>query len=253
MPSPLAAALAALLAAHAPPHRPRHRVDRVADLVSDAEAQRLAAARGLQFVDVLWEDTGRVPGLVGRPQHQRRHHRGGQTGTGQGPPRGAHAGPALPRLRRPDRRREARPGLAADRQPARRRRRAGGHAARLPQQPRRATSRCPANGAHPGRHAARPARHPRAGLGAGRLPAGAARRQGHLRPGHLQLPVDGGPPRGADHPGDAPGHLDDHRRQRPRHRGRPGAGGSGSSSTPAASGRRSPPSGSPTWRPAAPP
>jgi len=68
MPSPLAAALAALLtatavAAPAPMAAlPGPVIDRVAGLVSDAEAQRLAAARGLQFVNVLWEDTGRFQG-----------------------------------------------------------------------------------------------------------------------------------------------------------------------------------------------
>ena len=61
MPSPLAAALAALLTASAVAP-PEPSVDRVARLVSDAEAQRLAAARGLQFVNVLWEDTGRYQG-----------------------------------------------------------------------------------------------------------------------------------------------------------------------------------------------
>jgi len=61
MPSPLAAALAALLTATAVVP-PEPSVDRVARLVSDAEAQRLAAARGLQFVNVLWEDTGRYHG-----------------------------------------------------------------------------------------------------------------------------------------------------------------------------------------------
>jgi hypothetical protein len=62
MPSPLAAALAALLTAHAVAVPTQSSVDRVANLVSDAEAQRLAAARGLQFVNVLWEDTGRYQG-----------------------------------------------------------------------------------------------------------------------------------------------------------------------------------------------
>jgi hypothetical protein len=62
MPSPLAAALAALLTAHAVATAPGAAVDRVASLVSDPEAQRLAAARGLQFVNVLWEDTGRFQG-----------------------------------------------------------------------------------------------------------------------------------------------------------------------------------------------
>lgn len=62
MTSPLAAALAALLTAHAVAVPPDQAVDRVANLVSDAEAQRLAAARGLQFVNVLWEDTGRYQG-----------------------------------------------------------------------------------------------------------------------------------------------------------------------------------------------
>ena len=65
MPNPLAAALAALLTASAlaaPATPPEPVVERVAALVSDAEAQRLAAARGLQFVNVLWEDTGRFQG-----------------------------------------------------------------------------------------------------------------------------------------------------------------------------------------------
>jgi len=65
MPNPLAAALAALLTASAlaaPATPPEPVVERVAALVSDAEAQRLAAARGLQFVNVLWEDTGRFEG-----------------------------------------------------------------------------------------------------------------------------------------------------------------------------------------------
>ena len=71
MPSPLVAALTALLTAStvaAPPvppvpaGPPGATVDRVARLVSDAEAQSLAAARGLRFVNVLWEDTGRYLG-----------------------------------------------------------------------------------------------------------------------------------------------------------------------------------------------
>ncbi len=62
MPSPLAAALAALLTAHAVAVPPEPAVERVANLVSDAAAQRLAAAHGLQFVNVLWEDTGRHQG-----------------------------------------------------------------------------------------------------------------------------------------------------------------------------------------------
>jgi hypothetical protein len=62
MPSPLAAALAALLTAHAVAIPPGSAVDRVASLVSDPGAQRLAGARGLQFVNVLWEDTGRYQG-----------------------------------------------------------------------------------------------------------------------------------------------------------------------------------------------
>ncbi len=62
MHSPLAAALAALLTAHAVAVPPGSAVDRVAALVSDPEAQRLAGARGLQFVNVLWEDTGRHQG-----------------------------------------------------------------------------------------------------------------------------------------------------------------------------------------------
>jgi hypothetical protein len=62
MPSLLAAALAALLAAHAPSAPSGTAIERVAHLVADPEAQRLAAARGLQFVDVLWEDTGRFQG-----------------------------------------------------------------------------------------------------------------------------------------------------------------------------------------------
>jgi hypothetical protein len=37
-------------------------VDRVAGLVSDGEAQALARARGLEFLNVLWEDTGRWEG-----------------------------------------------------------------------------------------------------------------------------------------------------------------------------------------------
>ncbi len=62
MSSPLAAALAALLVAHAPAAPPASAIERVAHLVADPEAQRLAAARGLQLVDVLWEDTGRFQG-----------------------------------------------------------------------------------------------------------------------------------------------------------------------------------------------
>jgi len=62
MPSPLAAALAALLTAHTVATTPGAAVDRVASLVSDPEAQRLAADRGLQFFNVLWEDTGRFQG-----------------------------------------------------------------------------------------------------------------------------------------------------------------------------------------------
>lgn len=62
MTSQLAAALAALLTALTPAVPPQAVVDRVANLVSDADAQRLAAARGLQFVNVLWEDTGRYEG-----------------------------------------------------------------------------------------------------------------------------------------------------------------------------------------------
>ena len=61
MTSPLAAALAALLTASAVAP-PGSSVDRVAGLVSDPAAQRLAADRGLQFVNVLWEDTGRFQG-----------------------------------------------------------------------------------------------------------------------------------------------------------------------------------------------
>ncbi|HET9552467.1 MAG TPA: hypothetical protein VFP50_05820 [Anaeromyxobacteraceae bacterium] len=37
-------------------------VNRVAAMVSDGEAQRLAAERGLQLVDLTWEDTGRFQG-----------------------------------------------------------------------------------------------------------------------------------------------------------------------------------------------
>lgn len=71
MPSPLVAALTALLTASAvaappvppvPAGPPGATVDRVARLVSDPEAQSLAAARGLRFVNVLWEDTGRYQG-----------------------------------------------------------------------------------------------------------------------------------------------------------------------------------------------
>jgi hypothetical protein len=61
MSSPLAAALAALLTASAVAP-PGSSIDRVAGLVSDPAAQRLAADRGLQFVNVLWEDTGRFQG-----------------------------------------------------------------------------------------------------------------------------------------------------------------------------------------------
>jgi hypothetical protein len=37
-------------------------VDRVASMVSDGEAQALAGEKGLQLLDVLWEDTGRTQG-----------------------------------------------------------------------------------------------------------------------------------------------------------------------------------------------
>ena len=171
-------------------------------------------ARGLQFVNVLWEDTGRYQGSSVGPNIS------DVTievvdGAGPRPPPGAHAGPALPQLRRPDRRREARQGLGPHRQPARRRPRAGGDAARPAGQPV-ALPLAPRQRRHPRRHAAGPARQPRAGLGAGRLPAGAPRRRRHLPPGDLQLPVHGRPPRRPLHPGDPPGHLDVDRRQRPR-------------------------------------
>ena len=62
-----AAALAAALTLLAA--QPRHEplpypavVDRVAGMVSDGPVQALAAERGLQLLDVLWEDTGRAQG-----------------------------------------------------------------------------------------------------------------------------------------------------------------------------------------------
>jgi hypothetical protein len=61
MTSPFAAALAALLTASSVAPFGAS-VDRVAGLVSDPAAQRLASDRGLQFVNVLWEDTGRFEG-----------------------------------------------------------------------------------------------------------------------------------------------------------------------------------------------
>lgn len=58
------AALAAVLAAH-PRHDPLPYpavVDRVAGMVSDGEVQQLASEKGLQLLNVLWEDTGRNQG-----------------------------------------------------------------------------------------------------------------------------------------------------------------------------------------------
>jgi hypothetical protein len=61
----LALAAALVLAAPTATARPepyRAVVERVAGLVGDADAQRLAAAHGLQLLDVTWEDTGRWQG-----------------------------------------------------------------------------------------------------------------------------------------------------------------------------------------------
>jgi hypothetical protein len=66
MPRPLLAAALALLplaaAARPAPAPYDDVVSRVASMVSDAGAQRLAAAHGLQILNVLWEDTGRWQG-----------------------------------------------------------------------------------------------------------------------------------------------------------------------------------------------
>jgi hypothetical protein len=62
--APIAAALAALLASPPRPPPPPYPavVDKVASMVSDREAQALAAERGLQLLDLTWEDTGRSQG-----------------------------------------------------------------------------------------------------------------------------------------------------------------------------------------------
>ncbi len=63
-----ATVLAALLAAARPIPDPfPATVDRVAGMVRDPEAQRLASARGLRFLDVTWEDTGRSQGSAFGP------------------------------------------------------------------------------------------------------------------------------------------------------------------------------------------
>ncbi|MFO0584719.1 MAG: hypothetical protein U0229_20805 [Anaeromyxobacter sp.] len=70
MKSAIALALAALAAAPVKTPKPPvlapdpfpQVVQRVAGMVSDAEAQRLAGAHGLQLLDVTWEDTGRWQG-----------------------------------------------------------------------------------------------------------------------------------------------------------------------------------------------
>ena len=58
------AAVLAVLAAHARPAPDPYPavVDRVAGMVSDGQVQALAAERGLQLLNVLWEDTGRSQG-----------------------------------------------------------------------------------------------------------------------------------------------------------------------------------------------
>jgi hypothetical protein len=64
MNAPALAAVLAVLAAH-PGHRPAPYpavVERVAGMVSDGEVQSLASERGLQLLNVLWEDTGRAQG-----------------------------------------------------------------------------------------------------------------------------------------------------------------------------------------------
>ena len=179
-----------------------------------------------------------LAGIVGRPQHQRRHHRG-RAARGPGPDaHRADAGDALRELHRQDRRREAGQADGPRRQPG-----AGGRRARL-RQPARAARQPDAlhdvaeQGEDQGRLVAGAARSARAGQRAGDVPAHPARRAGDVLAGDLQLPVVAPEPGGADAAGDAAGNEHDHRRQRPRHGGAAAAGGSGCSSTRAASARR---------------
>ncbi|OFX19802.1 MAG: hypothetical protein A2V77_03125 [Anaeromyxobacter sp. RBG_16_69_14] len=63
--APLLALVAALIPSLAQPRPPPAYgavVDRVASMVSDPEARRLAAAHGLELLNISWEDTGRWQG-----------------------------------------------------------------------------------------------------------------------------------------------------------------------------------------------
>ena len=51
-------------------------VRKVAAMPENDRAVDMVSRAGLSLLNVLWEDTGRWEGIVGRSQHQRRHHRG---------------------------------------------------------------------------------------------------------------------------------------------------------------------------------